>query len=252
MILGVIGVGHLGAILVEALLDAGHPATDLRMTARGKAAGLAARHGLTLAPDTAAVVAGADVVILTVRPKDALAAVAGLPWRAGQKLISACAGVPVASLAAVLPANVPVYRIMPLTAAAQKASPTTLFPADPAVAGLLAAFGPVVQLATEAQFETATVSAAVYGWVQRLVQVTADWSVAQGLPLDAARQLAALTTVAAGRNIADSPLPMDRLLAELVTPGGITEKGLHVLDAHGVIPAWTAACDAVQAKLAGG
>ncbi|MGV8987751.1 MAG: pyrroline-5-carboxylate reductase dimerization domain-containing protein [Cypionkella sp.] len=251
MMIGVIGVGHLGKILVEALLAAGIPAQDLILSPRGKAMDLAARHGLRLAADTASLVEQAEVVLLVVRPKDAVEAITGLPWRKGQSLVSACAGVKVAQLAEQLPPGVAVHRIMPLTAAAQGASPTTLFPADPQIARLLAAFGPVLPLGSEAEFETATVCAAVYGWMQRLVQLTAEWSVEQGLPAPVARQLAALTTVAAGRNVADSPLPMDQLLEELVTPGGITEAGLQLLEGKGALGAWSAACDVVEARLSG-
>lgn len=244
--LGIIGVGHLGKILAEAWVREGR--RDLILTGRGKGAEVAARLGLAVA-EAAGVVAGAEAVLLAVRPKDAVAAVRGLPWRAGQVLLSACAGVKLADLAAVLPEGVRVHRIMPLTAAAQGASPTTVYPDG--VQDVLAAFGPVLPMPSEAEFETATVSAAVYGWAQRLVQVTADWSAAQGMAPDAARQLAALTFAAAGQNIAGSAAPMERLLAELVTPGGITERGLQVLDAGGAITAWQAACEAVAGRLAG-
>jgi pyrroline-5-carboxylate reductase len=237
MVIGILGVGHLGKIMVEALLAAGQG--DLLLSPRGKAAELAKAHGLRLAADNADLVAEAEVVIL-----------AGLPWRAGQKIASACAGVKLSAFAAVLPAGVSVHRIMPMTAAAQAASPTTLFPADEGLERLLAAFGPVLPLGSEAEFETATICAAAYGWMQKLIQVTADWSVTQGLPEASARQLAALTAVAAGRNIASSPMPMDQLLSELVTPGGITERGLNLLRARGALAAWEEACAAVRDKLA--
>lgn len=250
MNIGMIGVGHLGAVLTEALLTGGLAPSDLHLTARGKGAALAARLGCASAPP-AQVVAASDLVLLVVRPADAVATVAGLPWRAGQRLVSACAGVPVAQLAAVLPPGVAVHRIMPLTAAAQGASPTVLFPADPAVEAVIAAFGPPVAVGSEEAFEIATVSAALYGWVQRLVQVGAEWSAAQGLPPDVARRLVALTAVAAGRNIDGSGQSMPDLLRDLVTPGGITELGLQVLDRQGVPDAWEEACAAVLTRLRG-
>jgi pyrroline-5-carboxylate reductase len=75
--------------------------------------------------------------------------------------------------------------------------------------------------------------------------------VAQGLPEASARQVAALTAVAAGRNIAGSAAPMERLLADLVTPGGITDLGLTLLEERGALAAWEEACAAVKARLAG-
>lgn len=250
MIVGMIGVGHLGGILAEALLARGHPPESLRLTARGKGAELAACHRL-FAGTAEEVVAAADLVFLVVRPADAAGAVAGLPWRKGQRLVSACAGVPTAKLAATLPAGVAVHRIMPLTAAAQAASPTVVYPADAEVEALIAAFGPVVPVASERDFETATVSAAIYGWLQKLVQSAAEWSAAQGLPEATARRLVALTAVAAGRNVEASPQPMEDLLCELVTPGGITELGLEILAKAEAPAAWEAACEAVLARLRG-
>ncbi len=249
MVIGILGVGHLGGILAEALWTAGQ--RDLMLSPRGKAADLAESHGIRLAADNAALVAACDLVILAVRPGTAVAAITGLPWRAGQRIVSACAGVKLADLAAVVPDFVRLHRIMPLTAAAQAASPTPLFPADVELEHLLAAFGPVLTLGSESEFETATVCAAVYGWIQMLARITADWSVTQGLPEASARQLAAMTAVAAGQNLAGSTAPMDRLLSDLATPGGITELGLNLLRARGAVAAWEEACGAVRDKLSG-
>jgi pyrroline-5-carboxylate reductase len=41
------------------------------------------------------------------------------------------------------------------------------------------------------------------------------------------------------------------MLTELVTPGGITELGLNVLDAAGQPQAWQQACEAVLKRLTG-
>lgn len=248
MRIGFLGVGHLAGAMIEGIVRYGPPPFDIVLSPRGFGAGLAARHGFGLAHDNAALVSGADIVVLAVRPHDALGAVSGLPWRDGQILVSACAGVPIAALAgAVAPAAV--MRIMPLTAASIGASPTTVFPDRPEARPLLSRLGSVIPLASEAAFETATVSAAIYGWAQNLVGIGSAWSEAHGLAPETARWLAAETFVAAGRMIAERDEPLDALLASLVTPGGITERGLRVLDAAGVPDGWRCACDAVLDRL---
>lgn len=248
MRVGILGVGHLAAALAAGLLRSGLEPEQLRLSPRGRARELAERHGLVVAADNRDLVDGAEVVLLAVRPADAAAAVAGLPWREGQVVISACAGVPLAGLA-VAPARA--VRAMPLTAAAINASPTACFPPLPAAVAVLERLGPVVALASEADFEVATVNAAVYGWAQDLIRRTAEWSADQGPQAEAMRRLVALTFVAAGRLIAEKPEPMTQLLDELVTPGGITELGLDVLAAGGQPALWQAACEAVLARLAG-
>lgn len=250
MRVGFLGVGHLAEAMIEGLTRAPGPAPDLVLSPRGRAARLAERLGLRLASDNAALVAEADMVILATRPADAVAAVASLPWRAGHILVSACAGVTIASLEREAgPAAV--MRIMPLTAAALGASPTAAFPLLPAVAPLLGRLGPVIPLESEAQFDVATVSAAVYGWVQDLIRTSESWSTRRGMAPETARRLAAATFVAAGRMVGEQPDPTEVLMARLVTPGGITERGLEVLAENGVNEAWEEACDAVLAKLNG-
>lgn len=248
--IGFLGVGHLAEEMITGLLRSGLPAGEMILSPRGHGPKLAERHGIALASDNGGLVAAADIVLLATRPGDAAAAVAGLGWRPGQILVSACAGVPLADLrVAAGPAEV--VRIMPLTAASIGASPTPVYPDLPALRPLLARLGAVIPLADEAQFETATVSAAIYGWAQVLIGLGRDWSLAHGLAPETARRLAAETFVAAGRMIAERPEPVEALLTSLATPGGITECGLRVLEAGDVEASWIAACDAVLEKLTG-
>lgn len=246
MRLGILGVGHLATSMLAGFVRAGMDPATVLLAPRGQAQVLAERHGFALAVDNADLVARADVVLLAVRPASVPAAVNGLPWRADQIVVSACAGVPLARIA-VGPARV--MRIMPMTAAEIGASPTACFPDLPELRALLAGLGPLIPLRSEAEFDVATVSAAAYGWAQDLIRRTADWSAGQGLDPATARQLAAGTFVAAGALMAARPEPMAQLLQDLVTPGGITERGLQVLGQHGTGAAWEAACTAVLHKL---
>ena len=243
-----LGVGHLAGAMIEGILREGRPPFAIGLSPRGLGPELARRHGLDLAADNAGLVAGADLVVLAVRPRDAVGAVSGLPWRADHLLVSACAGVPITSLA-VAARRARVMRIMPLTAAAIGASPTVVFPDLAEARPLLSRLGSVIPLSGEADFETATVSAAIYGWAQSLIGIGCAWSADRGLAPGTARRLAAETFVAAGRMIAERDEGLDDLLASLVTPGGITERGLEVLEDAGVADGWRAACDAVLAKL---
>ncbi len=248
MRLGIIGVGHLSATILQGWLRAGRPARQILLSPRGRGAELSATQGFGLAADNAEVVRDSDIVLLAVRPADAAGAIEGLPWRAGQILASACAGVPIARLAEVARPAEPM-RIMPITASALGASPTVVFPHHAALDPLLSAIGTAIVLDSEAQFEAATVSAAVYGWVKALIRDTADWSARRGLDETAARQLVARTFVAAGRMLDEQDAPMDRLIDSVVTPGGITEAGMTRLGAAGVPEAWLAACAVVLAQL---
>ncbi|MEZ5798550.1 MAG: pyrroline-5-carboxylate reductase dimerization domain-containing protein [Paracoccaceae bacterium] len=250
MKLGVLGVGHLAATLLKGWDRAGVDPARVILSPRGHGPDLAAARGYGLAADNADLVARADLVVLAVRPAAAVPAVTGLPWRAGQVILSACAGVPIAALAQAAP-GARVVRIMPLTAAEIGRSPTAIHPDDPQARPWVDMLGPVIPLPREEAFEIATVSAAIYGWAQDLIARSAGWSAAQGLEAETARLLVARTFEAAGALLATRPEPMEQLLQDLVTPGGITERGLQVLGAAAVPEAWDAACQAVLDRLRG-
>ncbi|GMB82572.1 pyrroline-5-carboxylate reductase [Shinella zoogloeoides] len=248
MVIGIIGVGHLAASVLSGLLRAGVDPASILLSPRGQARTLSERWGIPLAADNNDLVSRTDIVLLSVRPVDAPSAIAALPWRTGQTLVSFCAGVAVSRLEAG-PADV--ARAMPLTAAAINASPTACFPASGPAVALLEKLGPIIPLASEEEFEVATVNAAVYGWAQDLIRQSADWATAHGGNAQTMRRLAALTFVAAGRLIAETDRPMGTLIGELVTPGGITELGLDILAKEGQPQAWQAACGAVLTRLSG-
>ncbi|MBK3745956.1 NAD(P)-binding domain-containing protein [Paraburkholderia aspalathi] len=246
MIIGILGVGHLASTIIAGLLQSGIAPQNIILSPRGKGSELSALYGISVATDNASLVDHSDLVLLCVRPADAVMAVAGLPWRSEQILITACAGIAINCFTAA-PARI--VRAMPLTAAEINASPTACFPSIPEATAILERLGPVILLESEADFEVATVNAAVYGWVQDLIRQTIEWSVEKGLDEQAMRGLIAGTFVAAGRLINEKPEPIKQLLSELVTPGGITELGLEVLAAGGQSDVWHDACNAVLLRL---
>lgn len=246
MTVGFLGVGHLASALIAGLLRAGVPAHTLLLSPRGRASQLSSLYGIDVAESNAELVRRCDTIVLAVRPQDAARAVSGQPWRDDQVVISVCAGVPLASLP-VAPARL--VRAMPLTAAEIGASPTVFFPDIGQARQLIEKLGPALALRSETEFEIATVNAAIYGWAQTLIRQSVEWCVAQGTDAAMTRQLVAQTFVAAGRLIAERDEPMDDMLTELVTPGGITELGLTVLEAGQQPAVWTKACEAVLARL---
>lgn len=241
--IGILGCGHLGGYLAAGLARAGR--ADVMLSPRGQGAALAARHGLRLAEDNAALVRAADVILLAVRPADAEAAVAGLPWRAGQVLVSCCAGVRLSGLGTAAQA----MRAMPISAAAIGASPTTVFPDLPKGRAVLKCLGTVIPLASEADFDVASVAGATYGWVHALIGHMADWGAAQGLDAATSRRVAAATFEAAARMVEADARPVPEMVASLATPGGITAAGMDVLDASGAFGAWDDAAAAALRRM---
>lgn len=248
MTVGILGVGHLARSIIIRLLDSGMRPTELVLSPRGQGPQLGAWYGIPVAAGNRELVDSCMLVLLAVRPQDAASALAGLPWTERHTIVSACAGVGIEKLQEAA-ALARIARVMPVTACELGASPTTIFPDIATARKLIDPLGPVIVVRSEDEFETATTSAAIYGWAQDLIRQSAAWLERHGVEAQTARQLMAQTFVAAGRMADEAEGDMETILRQLVTPGGITELGLKTLERRKVPEAWAEASDAVLARL---
>lgn len=248
--IGFIGAGHLAGYLLEGFH---HRRAGLQILLSDcdpqRAGHLADRWEARAVKDNQALLDASDLVILAVRPGDAVPACKALAFRSDHVVASAAAGLPLTELApAVGPATA--VRIMPITSAALNLSPTLVFPAHPVVCEVLALLGQVHVLPSEASFTAASVIAAFYGWVYALADETVAWTVREGVPEDVARKLV-LETIrsTAEMSLAKPEHSIKELLDLLATPGGITEYGLRILQAQRGIEAWPVALNAVLDRM---
>ncbi|MDJ0895372.1 MAG: NAD(P)-binding domain-containing protein [Alphaproteobacteria bacterium] len=248
--IGFIGAGHLAGFLVEGLRRGGFEGRIVLSPRNAeRAAGLAARFDATVARSNQEVADQAETLFLTVRPALAAAVLHELKLSAEHDVISCCAGIKRATLAAVAgPARV--VRAMPISCAALCESPTPLFPDDTRARAVLERLGTVIAVPDEASFETASVNAALYGWFVALFGWMADANQAAGLPDAVARELVLGTARgAASVALADPQRPLSDILQGLATPGGITAQGLDLLTEAKVSEAWSQAFAAVHQRL---
>jgi pyrroline-5-carboxylate reductase len=241
---------HLASYLVEGLRRASQD-IEIILSPRnaGRAARLAARFGAVVATDNQAVADAADLIMLTTRPSDAVAAAESIAFRPVQTVVSVAASLLLETLKpAVAPATV--VRAMPISCAAINQSPTLLYPDHPQARALFSLLGQVHVLPDESRFIPASVIAAFYGWVYALLDETVAWTAQAGVPLQTARRLV-LETVGGAVNMALAHPDQDlvAILDTLATPGGITEHGLNVLHQRQGLAAWTEALEAVFSRL---
>jgi pyrroline-5-carboxylate reductase len=244
MTIGFIGVGDMAAYMVDGLCRDGR-GDDIVLSPRNavRSAALAAAHGCRVAASNAEVVDDSDLVVLAVRPAAVADAIAGLPWRQGQTLVSVVAGATLAELAAANPAVA--VRSMPVSCAAIGESPTAIYPDDPAARDLFERVGSVIVLPDEDAFTAASVMGAFHGWAFGVLKEVTDWMVAQGVPPGQSRSLVAgMMRGAAGVALARPDTPLAETVSRLTTPGGITDAGFKRMDQVAGLSAWSAACDA--------
>src|SRR5688500_13320694 len=118
--LAVLGTGKMGQALVAGLLGSGWRKPDeITATARSpeRISELAGRYGIETTLDNAAAVAGAEVIVLAVKPQDLDALLSEIADHVTvqQTILSVVAAIPTTHIESHLSNDVPVVRAMPNT-----------------------------------------------------------------------------------------------------------------------------------------
>jgi pyrroline-5-carboxylate reductase len=202
--------------------------------------------GIEVLADNTAAAAGADAVVLAVKPQSMRDAVQSLAdvLRSGKPLVlSIAAGVRLESIRAWLGADLPLVRAMPNTPALIGAGVSALVAGDRAgprhrelAESILRAVGTAVWLDDEALLDVVTAlsgSGPAY-WFLMMEALEAE-AVNLGLPQEQARLLTIETALGAARMALESPSDPAELRRQVTSPGGTTERALQVLRDGGFV-----------------
>lgn len=180
---------------------------------------------------------GASVIVLAVKPqvmKSVCADLRDVVQAERPLVISIAAGITLAQLDAWLGGDVAVVRCMPNTPALIGAGATGLCAnvrvdaAQRALAqSVLEATGISRWIGDESLMDTVTaLSGSGPAYFFLLVEALEDAAVAQGMPRDIARELAAQTCLGAGRMLRDSDVGPAELRRRVTSPNGTTQAAL--------------------------
>lgn len=244
--LGILGVGELTEKVVRGLRHSGFEGTLLLSPRNAeRAAALARECACEVMESNQAVIDGADLVILGVRP-EVLAEIAGqVTLKPGQRLISLAAGVNLAQLSAAFP-GASCLRVMLSYAAQFNQTTVVICPPDAASQACLGPLGNLVVLEDESPFELATVAACMNGWFYFLLHDLQQWLCDKGLPPAQARALVLGNMQDCVASAQRQPEQTLKALGQAIaTPGTFTAEGLAVLTHQPVSATWGAACEVV-------
>jgi pyrroline-5-carboxylate reductase len=174
---------------------------------------------------------------------------AGLRFRPGQTVLSAMAGVGHSTLQDIVAPAKGFCTMMPGYANALGLGPCLLYPDNAPWRDFLARLGPVHVFDRADQFEVASVFGAFSGASIGFMSAIIDWFSHQGLDPKTARQLVAQTLSGNAEVLRRVEAPLPEILAGVVTPGGISELCLEVLNKGRAIEQWNLAMNAVLARL---
>ncbi len=259
---GFVGAGKMATALARGLVSAGvaEPgsivASDPLEAARND---FAAATGGRAVAGNAEVAAGADVLVLAVKPQGLGPVLAELRPLVGpgHLVVSVVAGATLATLAEGLGPSPRLVRVMPNTPAliGAGASGYCLGPnAGPDDEALVAACLGAVGLARrvpESQLDAVTgLSGSGPAFVYVMIEALADGGVRAGLPRETAIALAAQTVMGAARMVLETGLHPGVLKDQVASPGGTTIAGLHALERAGLRGALIDAVEAASRRSA--
>lgn len=213
--------------------------------------------GARLFDSAAAVVLGATVVILAVKPQvmDAairpLAEFIALNSKSSPLVVSIAAGIPIKRLEQALPKGSRVIRVMPNTPCLIGRGASGLATGSAATAedgrlisDLLATVG-IVETVPEPLLDAVTgLSGSGPAYVFQIIEALSDGGVKMGLPRATATRLAAQTLAGAADMLLSTGQHPGVLKDSVTSPGGTTIAGLHAMELGGVR---AALIDAVEA-----
>lgn len=199
----------------------------------------AERLGVNATTSNAEALEGAEVIFLAVKPGivPLVLRESAERFTPAQLVVSIAAGVPLAAMEALLPAGVPVVRVMPNTPVLVGAGAAALCRGAAAteehaalVRQVFEAGGICVEV-TEAQIDAVTgLSGSGPAYVCLMIEALADGGVRMGLPRDVALQLATQTLLGGARWVQETGEHPAALKDRVATPGGTTIAGLAALE----------------------
>jgi len=234
-----VGGGNMARSLIGGLIRDGvtpanvsvsEPNAELR-AALARDFGIAAHSGNTEAAGDA------TALVLAVKPqvmKDVCEGLSALVQQRKPLIVSIAAGIRIAQLEQWLGGDVAVVRAMPNTPALIGAGATAacanarVSAAERALAqSILGAAGMFAWIDTEAAMDSVTaLSGSGPAYFFLLVEALEEAAVAQGLPRETARALAAQTCLGAGRMLREDGAAPAELRRRVTSPGGTTQAAL--------------------------
>lgn len=239
-----------GKLAAPGDIAVGEPVAERRAFLQGE-------FGVSPVADNRDAVAGADLVVLAVKPQDLPSVMGELKaqFRANQPALSIVAGARMDTLSQGL-AHDAVVRVMPNTPA-QVGSGMTLWTCAPSVGdaqrgmirAVLSSVGEEIYVSDEKYMDMATaLSASGPAYVFLFIEALIDAGVYIGMPRDMARALALQTVFGSTRLVMETGRHPAELKDMVVSPGGTTAEALRVLEEQGVPAAIVAAVDAAYRK----
>ena len=243
--LAIIGTGAMGSAFAEGVISSGllQPGQlTMADVDASRLKDLAARLGAATAPDNAAAVRGAEIVLLAVKPATVTHVLGEIAGAVDHRalIVSIAAGVKLETIESCLPDNVAVIRAMPNTCVRIGAGAIGFSCGESvtqkqarAAKAIFDAVGLSFQVPEKLLNAVTGLSGSGPAYVYLTIEALSDAGVRVGLPRDISLALASQTVLGAARMVLEKGEHPARLKDQVTSPGGTTIAGLDALERAG-------------------
>ncbi len=257
MRIAILGAGRIGESLLAGLRSSDW--ADLVVTSRReeRVAELHERHGVEATTDNAKAIAGADVVVLAVKPQDieALLTEVGSSLTAEQTVLSVAAAITTAVIERQLPDGVPVVRSMPNTPSTVHEGIAGMCAGTHATAEhmqrantVLRAVGDVVEVPESAMDAITAVSGSGPAYYALLAEAMIEAGLLLGLSREISTRLVVQTMLGTAKLLRDEHMHPVELREMVTSPGGTTTRAIRELEQAGIRAAFLNAINAAMER----
>ncbi len=255
-----LGTGRMATAIITALLDKGYPAETIWATDCAATEGMAklSARGVRTGTDNAEAVAWADAVFLCVKPQHMAELLSGVGEKLADKLVvSIAAGVPLAVLHKYIPNPKAIVRVMPNTPLQVGRGVSALsfregadIKAVELVKNVFSLCGNVYIVPEEQMDAVTALSGSGPAYFYEVVRVLAGQAASAGIDAETALAMATGTMAGAVAMLQKTALPPEKLIDQVVSPGGTTLAALQAYEAEGLQKAHSAGFDAAKRRSA--
>ncbi|MDM5331128.1 pyrroline-5-carboxylate reductase [Neobacillus sp. CF12] len=200
-------------------------------------------YGVHTTYDLNELFSGADIVILSMKPKDAATAIQAIREYLSEKMlvVSVLAGVSMSTIETLARLPIAIVRAMPNTSAAVGKSATAVAVNERVtphqIELMKKLFGTVglTSFVEEEQLDAVTgLSGSGPAYIYYLIEAMEKSAVEVGLDKEMASELIVQTLIGAAEMVKNSTKSSEQLRRDVTSPGGTTEAGVRVLEEHQV------------------
>lgn len=214
-------------------------------------------YGVRTTYDLNELFTGADMVVLSMKPKDAATAIQSIREYLNEQMliVSVLAGVSINTIETLARLPIAIVRAMPNTSAAVGKSATAVAVNERVTANQIELmkdlFGTVglTTFVNEEQLDAVTgLSGSGPAYIYYLIEAMEKSAVEVGLDKEMASDLIVQTLIGAAEMVKNSTKSSEQLRRDVTSPGGTTEAGVKVLEEHQVQQAFISCIKAATAQ----